>query len=113
MIHFRDFFPDLPSLRDRFCTIQVRDDLRRTVLGNAMAAESVTIFKRVMWCNRRPRLLRVLAEELVELDRCVASSRSAVSGRGYHLDGVKAYLLFSLFFSLLVSGGTKTVLRSN
>lgn len=59
--------------------MQVQDDLRRTVLGNVLAAESAKVFKRVMWCNRRPRLLRVLAEELVEFDRCVANSREGVS----------------------------------
>ena len=36
-----------------------------------MAAESVETFKRIMWRDRRPRLLRVLADECLELDRCV------------------------------------------
>ncbi|CAN0124234.1 unnamed protein product [Laminaria digitata] len=58
---------------------QVKDDLRRTVLGNAMAAESAKIFKRVMWCNRRPRLLRVLAEELVEFDRRMQAGHPQVA----------------------------------
>ncbi|CAN0264817.1 unnamed protein product [Pylaiella littoralis] len=49
--------------------LQVKDDLRRTVLETPMATESVRTFKRIMWRERRPRMLRVLAEECVELDR--------------------------------------------
>ena len=51
--------------------LQVKDILRQNVLGAYMAAESVKTFKQIMWRDRRPRLLRVLAEECVELDRCV------------------------------------------
>eukprot|EP00752_Nemacystus_decipiens_P009762 g8718.t1 len=49
--------------------LQVKDRLRQNVLAEHMAAESVEIFKSIMWRNRRPRLLRVLADECVELDR--------------------------------------------
>ena len=48
---------------------QVKDRLRRTTLETYRAAESIETFKRVMWRERRPRLLRVLAEECEELDR--------------------------------------------
>eukprot|EP00904_Undaria_pinnatifida_P002900 jgi/Undpi1/12610/HiC_scaffold_6.g02279.m1 len=58
---------------------QVKDDVRRTVVDTAMAMESAKTFKRVMWCNRRPRLLRVLAEELVELDRRMQAGHSQVA----------------------------------
>lgn len=74
------------------------------MLGNVMAAESAKIFKRVMWCNRRPRLLRVLAEELVEFGRCV------VTGEGQPRDRstVDEACHFSQV-SLLVSGGTAVI----
>ena len=71
------FFSIPPFLRgvDSALALQVKDDVRRTVVDTAMATESAKTFKRVMWCNRRPRLLRVLAEELVELDRCVFNAQ--------------------------------------
>lgn len=50
---------------------QVKDHLRQNALETYMAAESVKTFKRIMWGDRRPRLLRVLADECVELDRFV------------------------------------------
>lgn len=51
--------------------LQVKLELRRNVLGTYAAAESVGIFKSIMWRERRPRLLRVFADECAELDRRV------------------------------------------
>ncbi len=65
------------------CSLQVKDHLRRSTLETYRAAESIETFKRIMWRERRPRLLRVLAEECAELDRCdeteVARHRSSES----------------------------------
>lgn len=66
IVGFRFMFRLLPPP-----LFQVQDDVRRSVVGSVMAAESTIIFKRVIGCNRRPRMLRVLAEELEELDGCV------------------------------------------
>lgn len=49
--------------------IKVKDDLKRTVLANFMAAESASTFKRIMGRNRRPGLLQVLEGEFIDLDR--------------------------------------------
>lgn len=46
-------------------------DLRESVLSQHMGKESSEEFKRLMWSERRPRLMRVLKEELTELDRYV------------------------------------------
>ncbi|CAM9225213.1 unnamed protein product [Scytosiphon promiscuus] len=54
---------------------KVKLELRRNVLGSFAAAESVGIFKRIMWRERRPKLLRVFAEECAELDRRVRAGR--------------------------------------
>eukprot|EP00903_Cladosiphon_okamuranus_P010535 g9965.t1 len=58
---------------------QVKDNLRRNVLGAYMAEESVKTFKQIMWRDRRPRLLRVLAEECVELDRRMQTGHPRVA----------------------------------
>lgn len=103
--------PTLPPLRTSHRSapgaVQVRDDLRRTVLDTAMAAESAKTFKRIMWCNRRPRLRQVFAEELLELDRYACSSSSS-SLYGYLLQRQLPYnrTLVVFFFSWACSCAT-------
>ncbi|CAN0347845.1 unnamed protein product [Ascophyllum nodosum] len=51
--------------------LTVKNDVERTVVDIFMAPESASTFKRIMWRNRRPMLLRVLEEEMVDLGRRV------------------------------------------
>ena len=52
-----------------FRSRKVKNDVERTVVDIFMAPESASTFKRIMWRNRRPMLLRVLEEEMVDLGR--------------------------------------------
>ncbi|CAM9301813.1 unnamed protein product [Ectocarpus fasciculatus] len=47
----------------------VKHSVRRKVVDSCFAAESVRTFKRMMWRDRRPRMIRVFAEECGELDK--------------------------------------------
>ncbi|CAN0061535.1 unnamed protein product [Ectocarpus sp. 6 AP-2014] len=47
----------------------VKHSVRQKVVETCFATESVRTFKRMVWRNRRPRMLRVFAEECGELDK--------------------------------------------
>lgn len=52
-----------------YVVIKVKDDIKRTILVNFMAAESASTFKRIMWRHRRPMFLQVFEEELIDFER--------------------------------------------